>query len=92
MSQTTSTTFEVEVDISGAYDRPDRSVGWSGGYVDTSVEGLYALRHERKDGRSAWHRVDLLVGLDAQAKRILLNNIADFLGDDAMAEALEEAA
>ncbi len=89
---TASTTFEVEVDVTGSYEREDESVGCPGGYVDTGADGLYALRHQRVAGKSTWTRVDLLDGLDPGARRIILNNINAFLGDDALAEALAEAA
>ncbi len=89
---TASTTFEVEVSVTGSLERADESVGYPGGYVDTGADGLYALRHGRIEGRSIWTRVDLLAGLDVAARNIVLTNINEFLGEDRLAEVLAETA
>jgi len=93
----TTTTFEVEVDLSGSYapgyaatlEEPG-----SDGEVDFDVDGLYGLRFPPmtiwKDGKSQLNperrnpkRVDLLEGLNQRERWIVQNNIAHFLRDEA---------
>jgi hypothetical protein len=93
MTETATTSFEIECDLIGTYDRGDASVGLGPGYEDIGVEGLFALRHSRDAaGKSRWARVDLLEGLDAAARLTLLDNVRRFIGDDVIVETLAEAA
>lgn len=85
----TTTTFEVEIDLSGSYHRgyaPTWDDPGCAGEVDgLDVEGVYALKHsfDRIRLKSKWDRVDILEGLDKAARDQLAKNILAFIGDEA---------
>jgi len=85
----TTTTFEVEIDLSGSYSpgyAPTRDDPGCDGEVDgVEVDGVYALKHrmDRVTFKSKWDRFDILEGLDRAARDQIAANIIAFLGDEA---------
>ena len=85
----TTTTFEVEVDLSGSYAPGYAATleepGSDGEVDDCDVEGVFALRSkfDRATGKHTWDRVDILTGLDKAARDQIAANILAFLGDEA---------
>jgi len=83
----TSTTFEVEIDLTGSYS-PGYSAtrddpGHDGEVNDADVAGVFALRWVGSPGKREWERVDIFTGLDKAAREIIAANILAFLGDEA---------
>lgn len=85
-------TIEVEIDVSGVAEAADPSVGYSGGYADLSVDGVFGLKYVRRSHPSQWTRFDILAGLDAKSRAIVLANIEAQIGHDAICDALEAEA
>jgi len=88
----TTTTFEVEVDLSGSYATGYLSTrddpGHDGEVEEADVEGVYGLKLVCPPGTpryiaSRYDRVDLLAGLDKAARAQIAANILAFLGDEA---------
>ena len=86
----TTTTFEVEVDLSGSYAPGYAATleepGSDGEVDDCDVEGVFALRSVKKPdgyGGWTWDRFDILKGLDKAARAQIAANILAFLGDEA---------
>jgi len=83
----TTTTFEVEVDLSGSYapgyaaTRDDP--GHDGEVEDVDIEGVFALRSHFDGKRHTWTRVNILDGLDKAALDKIVANILAFIGDEA---------
>lgn len=84
----TTTTFEVEIDLTGSYapgyaDTRDEP-GCEYQVDDCDVEGVFALRLKRGErGKFSWDRVDIFTGLDKAARDQIAQNILAFLGDEA---------
>lgn len=85
----TTTTFEVEVDLSGSYApgyAPTRDdPGHDGEVEEADVDGVFALRSVPKPhgGGWTWDRFDILAGLDKTARAQIAANILAFIGDEA---------
>lgn len=88
----TTTTFEVEVDLSGSY-APGYAATWDdpghdGEVEDVDVEGVFGLKLVCPPGTpryiaGRYDRVDLLDGLDKAARDKIAANILAFIGDEA---------
>jgi hypothetical protein len=85
MTVAATTTFEVEIDLSGSLQPGERRTlndpGHDAFVDDVEVEGVFGLR--RVDGK--WLRVSLTAGMDpaSPCTKAFLANVADYLGDDA---------
>lgn len=84
----TTTTFEVEIDLTGSYAPgylPTRDdPGHDGEVEDCDVAGVFALRLKRdRQFRHFYERIDILTGLDKAARDQIAANILAFLGDEA---------
>ena len=83
----TTTTFEVEVDLSGSYAPgylPTRDdPGHDGDVEEVDVDGVFALRSHFDGKRHTWDRFDILKGLDKAARAQIAANILAFIGDEA---------
>jgi len=84
----TTTTFEVEVDLSGSYAPgylPTRDdPGHDGEVEEADVDGVFALRSVPKLGGGwTWDRFDILKGVDKAARAQIAANILAFIGDEA---------
>jgi hypothetical protein len=89
---TATLTIEIDLDVSGEYAGAEPDVGFSGGYEDLSVDGAFGLKHVRFSRPTQFRRWDLLAGLDAKSRAIVLMNIQAQIGEDAIADALEAEA
>ena len=86
----TTTTFEVEIDLSGSYHRgyaPTWDDPGCAGEVDgLDVEGVYALKHsfDRIRLKSKWDRVDILEAASTRPPATSLPRTSlAFIGDEA---------
>lgn len=92
-----SIVFEVECEVEGRVIRGDESVGEFGPIIEdadlSSVSMLSPSFVERPDGRFKWsHRsIDLLEGLDATARNIVIANIMDAFGEEIDAAILQDS-
>lgn len=81
-----SITFEVECEITGQLTGPEPDVGIFGhGVDDLDLSSVCMLKGRRSDGgrKFVWDSFDLLEGLDAKARDIVIGNILNQFGDDA---------
>lgn len=90
---TATTTFEVEVDLSGSLQPAQRQTMTDPGHdafvEDVAVDGLCGLR--RNGGY--WTRVNLLAGMDpaSPCTKALIANLQDFVGESADEALMAEA-
>lgn len=98
ISVTATTSFEVEVNLSGTFlpGCPEQGPTYSSGgqpaepdsMEDVEAHGLFGVRRKNSviDAHPKWERIDLLAGVSATSPEALLKilaNIRDFLGDSA---------
>lgn len=101
---TGKTSFEIEVGLTGTFSAGCAAWGGSKGerpinppepdsIEDIAIERLSAIRSRYEGGRLAWTSVNLCEGVDMNSPdvRKLLDNILDFIGDDAEVALLEGA-
>lgn len=91
---TATTYLELEITVSGTYERAEPDVGiMSGGWAFDDLIGIEVARYAKADGRTVRTATDLLDGVDLKCPGVirLLNNICDVIGDSAC-HALAEAA
>lgn len=94
----TTTTFEVDVDLSGSYAPGYASTrddpGHDGEVEEADVKGVFALRSVKKPdgyGGWTWDRFDILKGLDKTARAQIAANILAFIGEEADRLIFDEA-
>lgn len=88
-----SVIFEVECECEGVVIPVEPDIG-AGRAVDAAdLSSVSMLVATRKNGtlRTWWRPVDLLEGLDAAARKIVIANIMDAFGDEIDAAILEDA-
>ena len=69
--------FEVECECEGVITRPEPDVGIFGpGVEDADLSSVSMLKTRRTDaGRFVWDNYDILDGLDAKSRDIVIGNI-----------------
>lgn len=96
LALTATTTFEVEIGLSGTFypGSPETGPSYACGGTPAEPDSVDDVEVTSLDGvrRTAggWTQVDLLAGLPPEAKRILLANIADFIAEEAQSVLLAE--
>ena len=71
-----SIVFEVECEVEGRVAPGEHGVGIMGPYAeDADLSSVSMLKGARRNGRFVWDGIDLLEGLDAKARNIVIANI-----------------
>ena len=87
-----SIVFEVECECEGVITPAEPDVGIFGpGVEDADLSSVSMLVARRKDGKTVWDNYDLLDGLDAKARDIVIGNIMKTFQDEVIEAVLSDA-
>lgn len=87
-----SIVFEVECECEGTVTPAESDVGIMGpGVEDADLSSVSMLVARRKDGKTVWNGYDLLDGLDAKSRDIVIGNIMKTFQNDIIEAVLSDA-
>ena len=87
-----SIVFEVECEVEGRVTPAEPDVGIMGpGVEDADLSSVSILVARRSDGKMVWDSYDLLDGLDATAREIVICNIMKTFQNEIIEAVLSDA-